>query len=63
MNQHHETFKQLADAGAWGVTLLGIASHFAELVNPILTMMLTIASIIWLAIRFREWLASGKAGD
>jgi hypothetical protein len=63
MNQHHETLKHLADAGAGGVALLGIASHFAELINPILTMTLTIASLIWLGIRFREWLHTSKTGD
>jgi len=60
MYQDQDFIKHLLDAGAGGVALLGIVSHFAEIISPIATLLLTVMSIVWLAIRFRHWLRTGR---
>ncbi|MDE2040722.1 MAG: hypothetical protein KGO96_12205 [Elusimicrobia bacterium] len=59
MNEHHETIKHLADAGAGALSVFALASHFAAIANPILVTVSTLLSIIWLAIRIRDWSRKG----
>jgi len=63
VNQHHVAIKHIMDAGAGGVTVLSIVSQFAQVVSPILTVLLTLMSIIWLGIRFYEWAFHGVVED
>jgi len=51
--------KHIADIGASIASLFVLVSHWAEIATPILTFLIALATLIWWAIRYREWWVTG----
>lgn len=56
MTAHNEALKHAGDIGASIASLFLAISHFAEIVTPILTMLIALATAGWWAVRWwRFW--------
>jgi Flp pilus assembly protein TadB len=56
----HDALKHAGDIGASAAAAVVALSHWAQVLSPILSMLVGLATLAWWAIRFREWARTGK---
>lgn len=63
MNPPHEAAKHAGDLAASGSGLFVVASHWAELATPIITLLVGLVTLAWWSIRLVERFRSGREGQ
>lgn len=62
MTEHQDTVKHVADVGMTAGAFLAWASQEAQLVTPIVTMLIALLALGWWIIRYWNWHRTGKQG-
>lgn len=57
---HADALKHVGDIGATATALIVLLSHWAEVLTPILTFLIALATLAWWAQRFMERLRKGN---
>lgn len=60
---HHETLKHAGDISATATGLIVLLSHWAEVLTPILTFLIALATLTWWALRFIDRMRHGKDSE
>lgn len=62
MTTSHEALKHAGDIGATATGLIVLLSHWAEVLTPILTFLIALATLAWWALRFIDRVRKKKEG-
>jgi len=57
---NHPVLGHIGDIGATVATALIAVSHWAEILNPILSGAAIVATLVWWFLRFRQWWTTGE---
>lgn len=60
---HQPMLKHAGDVGATITGSLVVVSHWAEVITPILSVIIALMTIAWWTLRFVQWRRTGKLGD
>lgn len=63
MTQPHTVLKHVGDIGASAASVSVVVSQWAQIITPILSMIIAIATLAWWIIRFADWWKTGRVGE
>jgi len=55
--------KHVGDIGASAASVSVVVSQWAQIITPILSMIIAIATLAWWIIRFADWWKTGRVGE
>jgi Flp pilus assembly protein TadB len=63
VNNQHEVIKHMGDFGATVAAALVAVSHWAQILSPIITVLVGLSTLAWWVLRWREYRKTGKVNQ